>query len=207
MAILLQYNSTDNMTVQQLSENTQIKMEMLVQILQILLRAKLLVIANDVDPGVGVEDAPSNDTSSNVSEKASSMMDSTSNTVGGGSGDEVSLQPHTRLSLFLGYKNKKLRVNINVPMKSEIKQDQEKTQKHIEEDRKLVIQVSWRILFSIRIIDFPFPIGCHCPYYENATFTEASTIVGRSDESALVKIQTQRQRYQGDLNHETSARN
>merc|ERR1712038_1782251 len=105
MAVLLQYNEADQWTMGQLAESTEIKHDILIQVLQILLKSKLLVT-----DGEDIE--------------------------------ENNLDQDTIVSLFHTYKNKKLRVNINIPMKTEQKQEMEMTHKHIEEDRKLLIQAA-----------------------------------------------------------------
>ena len=47
----------------------------------------------------------------------------------------------TSYSLNYGFKNKKVKVNLNVAVKSEVRQEVEDTRKTIEEDRKLLMQV------------------------------------------------------------------
>merc|ERR1719510_250807 len=86
MAVLLQYNDADQWTMSQLAESTQIKKDILVQVLQILLKSKLLLLNSD----------SFNASSSDITEEANLTNDSI-------------------LYFFKEYKNKKLRVNINMP--------------------------------------------------------------------------------------------
>lgn len=111
MTVLLQFNDAKAHTIAQLQEYTKIDMSVLLQVLQILLKTRIL------DSDVKVIDLNDETTLSK-------------------------LTPSTVVRINERYNNKKNRVNINVPMKGEVKNETEKTQKHIEEDRKMVIQAA-----------------------------------------------------------------
>lgn len=133
MVILLQYNHADSYTVEELAHKTQIDMDILKQVLGLLIKSRLLY-----------DDAPC---IKNEEQMQASSQDC-------GKDLESRLMPETVISLSFGYKNKKLRVNINVPLKAEIRQEQEKTHKNIEEDRKILIQASIvRIMKTRKILN------------------------------------------------------
>ena len=102
MAVLLQFNEQTSLTMQQLAENTRQKDEYMKQVLQYLLKVKLLLCRDEETP----------------------------------------LNPESVIELNADFKSKKLRININFPLKNEVKVEQEVTQKHIEGDRMIMIQAA-----------------------------------------------------------------
>jgi cullin 1 len=88
------------LTVQQIQIYTEIKLEILIQVLKILFKVKLLLCDNNENP-----------------------------------------LPETVVTYNKDYKHKKFRININVPIRSEAKEEDEKTHRQIDESRKYVIEV------------------------------------------------------------------
>ena len=64
--------------------------------------------------------------------------------------------PGTKYSLNYNFKNKKFKVNLQINTKSETKQEVEDTLKTIEEDRKLLMQVSFPSLSDLKLIMLMF---------------------------------------------------
>ncbi|KAF8885741.1 Cullin repeat-like-containing domain protein [Infundibulicybe gibba] len=95
MAVLLQYNRSDTLSLDELVAATSITKDILTQVLALLVKAKILI--NE--------------------EK-----------------DQYDLNP--------GFKSKKIRVNLNLPIKAEVKAESSDVLKAVDEDRKYVIQAT-----------------------------------------------------------------
>jgi len=95
MAVLLQYNQNDTMSLEELVNATSISKDILTQVLAVLVKAKVLI--NDET-------------------------------------DQYDLNPN--------FKSKKIRVNLNLPIKAEVKAESADVLKAVDEDRKYVIQAT-----------------------------------------------------------------
>ncbi|KAJ7645450.1 Cullin [Mycena polygramma] len=95
MAVLLQYNRNDTLSLAELEAATSIPKDLLMQVLALLVKAKIL-----------------------INEET----------------EQYDLNP--------GFKSKKIRVNLNLPIKAEVKAEPADVMKIVDEDRKYVIQAT-----------------------------------------------------------------
>ncbi|KAF8917037.1 Cullin-domain-containing protein [Mucidula mucida] len=95
MAVLVQYNTHDTMSLDELVAATSIRKDLMMQVLALLVKAKILVNEEQ---------------------------------------EQYDLNP--------GFKSKKIRVNLNQPIKAEVKQEATDVLKTVDEDRKYVIQAT-----------------------------------------------------------------
>ncbi|CAF4223899.1 unnamed protein product, partial [Rotaria sp. Silwood2] len=112
MVVLLLFNKALNWTVERMQDETQIKSELLLQVLFGLLKSKLLV-CTDINEDELDEDLKDTDIKLNYS-----------------------------IRLATNFKSKKLRINLNVPLKSVEQKDIEGVHRTINDDRKMVIQAA-----------------------------------------------------------------
>jgi cullin 1 len=118
-------------------------------------------------------------------------------------GSSSKVGPGASFSLNYDFKNKKYRVNLNVGMKSETKQEEAETNKTIEEDRKLLLQVR-RIPpicppLSLPKVTNPFLLSYpvrHRAHHEGAQAHEAPAARQRDHQPDPRALRAQGQRHQ-----------
>lgn len=149
MVVLLQYNINDTLSLSELITATSIPKELILQVLALLVKAKILLNEEleqyDLNP------------SSSRSHSTLTCLD----------------------SFVLGFKSKKIRVNLNQPIKAEVSADVKDVLKHVDEDRKYVIQAT-----IVRYVFIPTHVyRPHVPmqYHESTKNNEESSSGSGSD--------------------------
>jgi len=121
VAVLLQYNHKTSFTIQQLQENTQIDVADLQQVLKTLLKIRLLFCDY-----TSATSAPSAASETDEAEKEG----------------DLALPLDAVCHLFQDYKNKKTRVNINVPLRSMERRELEATQQSVDDERRYLTEAA-----------------------------------------------------------------
>uniref|UniRef100_A0A914W5Q5 Cullin family profile domain-containing protein n=2 Tax=Plectus sambesii TaxID=2011161 RepID=A0A914W5Q5_9BILA len=125
MALLLMFNESVEYTIGMLVENLKLKKEVLVQVVQALVKIQLLKLVG----GDFVRKSPSTESSSSIDKDFN--------------GETPDLPDGTIIRLNTSFSNKKLKTDLSkMVLRTEVRQEQEQIHKNIEEDRKMVIQAA-----------------------------------------------------------------
>jgi cullin 1 len=114
-AVLVQYNDNDTLSLDELIAATNLPKDTMLQILSVLVKAKILI--NEEQDQYDL----------NPSRCSSSPL---------------GFSQTERKSYSTDFKSKKIRVNLNQPIKAEVKAEQSEVLKSVDEDRKYVIQAT-----------------------------------------------------------------
>lgn len=126
MAVLLQYNNNDTLSLDELVNATAISKEILKQVLAVLVKAKILI----------------NEETDQYDLNPSELF-------------AVMCYVDGSLTSRADFKSKKIRINLNTPIKAEQKAESTDVLKTVDEDRKYVIQAS-----IVRYVLFLLSIYC-----------------------------------------------
>lgn len=113
MAVLVQYNDFDTLSLDELVNATGVGKEILTQVLALLVKAKILI--NE--------------------EKEQYDLNPSELTL-------ARIKMRIMLMFYVDFKSKKIRVNLNQPIKAEVKAESTDVLKTVDEDRKYVIQAT-----------------------------------------------------------------
>ena len=108
--------------------------------------------------------------------------------------EDGKVAPGTNYALNYNFKNKKVKINLNIIPKTEQKVEAEDTHKTIEEDRKLLLQV----FYAATLVSTPLLTitGRHCAHHEGSEEAQARSPCRRSHQPSSQSIPTQDLRHQ-----------
>ncbi|CAF3082797.1 unnamed protein product [Rotaria socialis] len=112
MVVLLLFNKSASWTVERMQDETQIKIDLFLQVLCGLLKSKLIICPEINDDEIDEELK------------------------------ETDIKMHHNILVAEDFKSKKIKINLNVPLKSVEQKDIEGLHRTIDEDRKMVIQAA-----------------------------------------------------------------
>jgi cullin 1 len=106
------------------------------------------------------------------------------------------MESGTTYALNYNFRNKKMKVNLQIAVKSNAKAEVEDTHKTIEEDRKLLMQVSSPCFVFTVVHIANHSLVRHCAYHEIPQEDEARSACAGDDQPDQVALQPQDPRHQ-----------